>query len=215
MLAGWTQNFPEDGYTVSTLSAHGNAVTCGKGLVVEPHHSRDHVPAMAVLVHPRGDTRALCADAEHLDWLRKQRTVVPLLTSVCTGSLVYAKAGLLRDRRPRRTGESEDLTENDPTIKVRHDARWVDDGDVITAAGVSAGIDMALHPVVRLAGLDRGSRGAPRDPVRPGTARVTLYVRRRRPRTGTADMYRLPVRRQGEVVCSAGESNRCRRSHPS
>jgi transcriptional regulator GlxA family with amidase domain len=171
VLAWWTQNFPEDGYTVSTLSTDGNAVTCGKGLVVEPHHSRDDVPAMAVLVHPGGDTRALCADAEHLDWLRKQRTVVPLLTSVCTGSLVYAKAGLLRDR-PATTywGVLEDLTENDPTIKVRHDARWVDDGDVITAAGVSAGIDMALHLVVRLAGLDRARevrRGIQYDPEPP------------------------------------------------
>jgi transcriptional regulator GlxA family with amidase domain len=171
VLSWWTRAFPEDGYTASTFSTDGNAVTCNKGLVVQPHHSRDEVPEMAVLVHPGGDTRALSADAEHLEWLRNQRTVVPLLTSVCTGSLVYAKAGLLGDR-PATTywGALGGLTENDPTIEVRPDARWVDDGDVITAAGVSAGIDMALHLVVRLAGPDRARqvrRGIQYDPEPP------------------------------------------------
>jgi transcriptional regulator GlxA family with amidase domain len=171
VLAWWTRSYPEDGYTASTFSTDGNAVTCNKGLVIQPHHSRDDVPEMAVLVHPGGDTRALSADAEHLEWLRKQRAVVPLLTSVCTGSLVYAKAGLLRDR-PATTywGALGGLTENDPTVEVRPDARWVDDGDVITAAGVSAGIDMALHLVVRLAGPDRARevrRGIQYDPEPP------------------------------------------------
>ena len=96
---------------------------------------------------------------------------VPLLTSVCTGSLVFANAGLLRDR-PATTywGPSAGSTENDPSIEVRPDARWVDDGDVITAAGVSAGIDMALHLVVRLAGADRAKqvrRGIQYDPEPP------------------------------------------------
>jgi transcriptional regulator GlxA family with amidase domain len=171
VLSWWTRSYPEDGYTASTFSADGRAVTCNKGLVVQPHHSRDDVPEMAVLVHPGGDTRALGADDEHLEWLRKQRPVVPLLTSVCTGSLVYAKAGLLRER-PATTywGALGGLTESDPTIEVRPEARWVDDGDVITAAGVSAGIDMALHLVVRLAGADRARevrRGIQYDPEPP------------------------------------------------
>jgi transcriptional regulator GlxA family with amidase domain len=171
VLAWWTRSFPEDGYTASMFSTDGSAVTANKGLVISPHHSRDDVPDLAVLVHPGGDTRALSADAGHLEWLRKQHSVVPLLTSVCTGSLVYAKAGLLRDR-PATTywGALDALTENDPTIEVRPDARWVDDGDVITAAGVSAGIDMALHLVVRLAGSERARqvrRGIQYDPEPP------------------------------------------------
>jgi transcriptional regulator GlxA family with amidase domain len=171
VLAWWTRSYPEDGYTASTFSADGEAVTCSKGLVVQPHHSRADLPPLAVLLHPGGDTRALSGDAEHLEWLRGQRASVPLLTSVCTGSLVYARAGLLRDR-PATTywGALGGLTENDPTIEVRPDARWVDDGDVITAAGVSAGIDMALHLVVRLAGEDRARevrRGIQYDPEPP------------------------------------------------
>jgi transcriptional regulator GlxA family with amidase domain len=171
VLAWWTRSYPEDGYTASTFSADGRAVTCAKGLVVQPHHARADLPQLAVLLHPGGDTRALSDDPDHLAWLRGQRGSVPLLTSVCTGSLVYAKAGLLRDR-PATTywGALDGLTENDPTIEVRPDARWVDDGDVITAAGVSAGIDMALHLVVRLAGQDRARqvrRGIQYDPEPP------------------------------------------------
>lgn len=171
VLSWWTRAFPEDGYTASTFSTDGQAVTCNKGLVVQPHHSRDELPPMAVLVHPGGDTRALSGDEKHLQWLCEQRETVPLLTSVCTGSLVYAKAGLLRDR-PATTywGALGGLTENDPTIEVRPEARWVDDGDVITAAGVSAGIDMALHLVARLAGTERARevrRGIQYDPQPP------------------------------------------------
>jgi transcriptional regulator GlxA family with amidase domain len=171
VLSWWTRSCPEDGYTASCFSKDGGAVTCNKGLVVNAHHSRVDLPPMAVLVHPGGDTRALSADPEHLEWLRGQREAVPLLTSVCTGSLVYAKAGLLKGR-PATTywGALDALTENDPTIEVRPAERWVDDGDVITAAGVSAGIDMALHLVARLAGVDRARqvrRGIQYDPEPP------------------------------------------------
>jgi transcriptional regulator GlxA family with amidase domain len=78
------------------------------------------------------------------------------MTSVCTGSLVYAATGLLAGR-PATTHWTalELLASLDPTIDVQPDARYVDDGDVVTSAGVSAGIDMALHLVHRLSGLDR------------------------------------------------------------
>ena len=77
------------------------------------------------------------------------------MTSVCTGSLVYAAAGLLRGRPATTHWQALDLLASlDPTIELRPDDRYVDDGDVITAAGVSAGIDMALHLVVRLDGQD-------------------------------------------------------------
>ena len=75
---------------------------------------------------------------------------------MCTGSLVYAAAGLLTHRPATTHWASLDtLAELDPTIDVRRDERYVDDGDIIAAAGVSAGIDMALHLVVRLAGVER------------------------------------------------------------
>jgi transcriptional regulator GlxA family with amidase domain len=146
-------------------------VTCNKGLSVTPHHARDDLPPMAVLLHPGGDTRALGADAAHLAWLREVRETVPLLTSVCTGSTVYARAGLL-EGRPATTywGALDGLAEIDASIDVRREDRFVDDGDVVTAAGVSAGIDMALHLVARLAGNERARqvrRGIQYDPEPP------------------------------------------------
>jgi transcriptional regulator GlxA family with amidase domain len=79
-----------------------------------------------------------------------------LLASVCTGALVFAAAGILAGR-PATThwATLDTLATLDPTIDVRHEERFVDDGDVITAAGVSAGIDMALHLVARLASTER------------------------------------------------------------
>jgi transcriptional regulator GlxA family with amidase domain len=171
VLSWWTRGFPEDGYTCSTFSHDGEPVRCNKGLSVTPHHARDDLPPMAVLLHPGGDTRSLGADDTHLAWLRKTRESVPLLTSVCTGSIVYARAGLL-EGRPATTywGALAGLAEIDPSIDVRDEDRWVDDGDVITASGVSAGIDMALHLVARLAGDERARqvrRGIQYDPVPP------------------------------------------------
>jgi len=78
------------------------------------------------------------------------------MTSVCTGSLVYADAGLL-DGRPATTywSQLELLASLGRNVEVRADDRFVDSGEVITAAGVSAGIDMALHLVARLLSVDR------------------------------------------------------------
>lgn len=153
VLAWWTQHFPDDLYAVTTFSADGAPVTCEKGLVINAHHSRASVPALQVLVHPGGEgTHAMLNDGAHLEWLREQRSHVLLMTSVCTGSTVLAAAGLLRDRRATSNRRAIDqLQEIDPTITPRAGERYVDDGDIITSAGISAGIDMALHIVARLA----------------------------------------------------------------
>ncbi|MEJ5914449.1 DJ-1/PfpI family protein [Pseudokineococcus sp. 1T1Z-3] len=172
VLAWWTQRFPEDGWRVLTLSRDGQPVTAAKGMVLGAQTSAADCPALDVLLHPGGrGTRPLARDEEHLAWVREQRASVPLMTSVCTGSLVYAAAGLLAGR-PATThwGAVDELRALDPSVDVREEARFVDDGDVVTSSGVSAGIDMALHLVVRLAGADRARavrRGVQYDPQPP------------------------------------------------
>lgn len=172
VLAWWTNKFPEDGYAVTCFAREAGPVECAKGLTVMAHHGFNDAPAYDVLVHPGGGgTGTLRRDEAHLDWLRRMREVVPLMTSVCSGSLVFAAAGLLRDRPATSYWSQIDLlAELDPTIEVRPDDRFVDDGDVITAAGISAGIDMALHLVSRLAGVERARqvrRGIQYDPAPP------------------------------------------------
>ena len=157
VLAYWTLHHPEDGWSISTMSRDGAPVLAAKGLTLASHHSMSAIPPLDVLIHPGGHgTRTLMANPQHLAWVRGQAATVPLITSVCTGALVYAAAGLLAGRTATTHWESIDLLhELDPTIDVQPDARYVDDGNVITSAGVSAGIDMALHLVARLGGLDR------------------------------------------------------------
>ena len=172
VLAYWTRTFPEDLYTVSTLSVSGGLVRCAKGLVVQADHSHADAPAYEVLVYPGGQgTRPQIHDQAQLDWVRRRRGDVPLMTSVCTGSLVYAAAGLLKGRPATTHWRSLDLlAELDPTIDVRADERFVDDGDIVTSAGISAGIDMAFHLVKRLAGIERARevrRGIQYDPAPP------------------------------------------------
>ena len=157
VLSLWTKSFPEDGFDITSLSQSGGLVRCAKGLIVKAEHSYADAPPLDMLVYPGGHgTRRQLSDETQLDWVRHQRRQVPLLTSVCTGSLVYAAAGLLSNR-PATThwASLELLTELDPSIDVRREERFVDDGDVVTSAGISAGIDMALHLVSRLAGDER------------------------------------------------------------
>ncbi|MDQ3611077.1 MAG: DJ-1/PfpI family protein [Actinomycetota bacterium] len=172
VLAFWTRSYPDDGYAVSCLSRAGGPVPLAKGLTVQAHHSFADAPPLDVLLYPGGQGIApLLQDERELDWVREQRAVVPLLTSVCTGSLLYAAAGLLAGRPATTHWASLDMLAGlDPSIDVRRDARFVDDGDLVTAAGVSAGIDMALHLIVRLVGADRARqvrRGIQYDPAPP------------------------------------------------
>ncbi|GAB3436094.1 DJ-1/PfpI family protein [Phycicoccus ginsengisoli] len=157
VLANWVLSHPQDGWAVSLISRDGDPVRAAKGALFGAHHSFADMPPLTVLIHPGGQgTRPLMRDEDHLTWVRQQRATVPLMTSVCTGALVYAAAGLLADRPATTHWESLELLHSlDPSIEVQDTARFVDDGDVITSAGVSAGIDMGLHLIARLAGAER------------------------------------------------------------
>ncbi|MBB2921538.1 DJ-1/PfpI family protein [Cellulomonas cellasea] len=171
VLAHWAQ-LSELKPEVVTFSRDGNGVRCAKGLRLVPDHSAEDVGPLHVLVHPGGKgTRPLAKDSEHLAWVRRLRATTPLMTSVCTGALVYAAAGLLSGR-PATTywGALDELAQLDPTVLIDTEARFVDDGDVVTSAGVSAGIDMALHLVARLESVDEARavrRGIQYDPAPP------------------------------------------------
>ncbi|MBC7290865.1 MAG: DJ-1/PfpI family protein [Actinotalea sp.] len=138
--------------SVLTFSPDGNGVRCAKGLRIVPDRGIDDIGPLHVLVYPGGEgTRALAADEEHLAWLRRVRATTPLVTSVCTGARVLAAAGLLAGRPATTYWDAfDDIARIDPSVLLDTEARFVDDGDVVTAAGVSAGIDMALHLVARL-----------------------------------------------------------------
>jgi transcriptional regulator GlxA family with amidase domain len=157
VLAAWAEQFPDDGIRVFTVAREEGPVTCAKGLRVLPDETWETAPSVDVLVYPGGrGTRPQIGDEAVRSWVRGIAGSGALVTSVCTGSLVLADAGLL-DGRPATThwGSLELLPTLGRVIEVRPDDRFVDTGDVITAAGVSAGIDMALHLVARLHSVER------------------------------------------------------------
>ena len=152
VLSAWARQWPDDGVSVFAVGDAAGEIRCAKGLRVVPDYSWDTAPPFDVLVFPGGrGTRRQLDDGAGAARLRSLSEAGVLLASVCTGSLVLAAAGLLRGR-PATThwGSLDHLQRIDPSIEVRPDDRFVDDGDIITASGVSAGIDMALHLVSRL-----------------------------------------------------------------
>jgi transcriptional regulator GlxA family with amidase domain len=157
VLAAWATQWPDDGVEVFTVARAEGAVTCAKGLRVLPDRTWSSAGKIDVLVYPGGmGTRRELRDEAVIGWLRDLRDGGTLMTSVCTGALVFAAAGFLRGR-PATTywAQLDLLAELEPTVELRPDDRFVDSGDVVTAAGVSAGIDMALQLVARLHSRER------------------------------------------------------------
>ncbi len=143
-------------FTVVTISETGGPVRTRGGLTVTPHHSFENHPPLDIVVVPGGyGTRAQVTNATALDWLRARTAEAELRTSVCTGAFLLAEIGLL-DGHSATThwGSIDRLRDGYRNIDVQEDVRFVDEGTIITSAGISAGIDMALHVVARLHGTD-------------------------------------------------------------
>jgi len=159
-------------FRVFTVARTRAPVTATGGLVVQPAHSFADAPPIDLLVVPGGfGTRALLEDETALGWIRSTSAAARRVTSVCTGALVLARAGLLAGRRATTHASALDLLASlDPTLRVERDRRVVVDG-VITAAGVAAGIDMAFQVVEDLCGREVAEETARYVEYRPVSAR--------------------------------------------
>ena len=155
VFAAWRDGWPDDGIGVFTVGWTKEPIVCAKGLRVLADHTWDTAPEADVVVWPGGrGTRPMVGDEEVRARVRSLAERADVMASVCTGALVYADARLLAGRRATtHWGSLERLAELG--AEVDPDARWVDHGDLITSAGVSAGIDMALHLVARLHSRER------------------------------------------------------------
>lgn len=126
-----------------------------KGLVVVPECSFADAPALDVLVVPGGrGTRTEVGNAALIAWLREVGAHCRWVTSVCTGTLLLHESGFARGRRVTTHWSFVEELRRRGDITVLDDARYVVDGNVVTAAGVSAGIDMALWLVGQLHGVE-------------------------------------------------------------
>lgn len=135
------------------IAEEARLIRCRGGLLVQPHHTFIDHPPLDILVVPGGfGTRRERENPVVLNWIATQSRSA-LTTSVCTGAFLLAANGLLDGKRATTHWASiEWMRRMHPEVQTLDDQRVIDEGNVITSAGVSAGIDMALHVVERLHG---------------------------------------------------------------
>ncbi|WP_312117651.1 DJ-1/PfpI family protein [Brevibacillus reuszeri] len=144
-------------FLVETVSEKGRIVIACNGLKVQPDYSFDTAPPFDLLIIPGGiGAKEREIHNEHvIKWITNQMESVQLMTSVCTGALLLAKAGLLDDKMATTHWASLDRLEKEfPQVLVQREVKFVDEGNVITSGGISAGINMSFHVVKRLLGSD-------------------------------------------------------------
>ena len=135
----------KEGDHVVTIAATTEPIRAYNGLRVLPDHDFADAPALDVLLVPGGlGTRALADDATHIDWIKSTAAGCAWVTSVCTGAILLHAAGLLAGRQVTTHWGYIPTLKEEPDVTVLEDVRYVRDGNVVTAAGVSAGIDMSL-----------------------------------------------------------------------
>jgi transcriptional regulator GlxA family with amidase domain len=140
-------------FVVFTVGASDAPLRATGGLVVTPSFSFANAPKIDLLVVPGGyGTRPLLEDAPTLDWIRSTAAQARKVTSVCTGSLLLARAGLLEGKRATTHWGALDLLGSlSAGLTVERETLVVDDG-VITSAGVASGMDMSFCVVAQLFG---------------------------------------------------------------
>ena len=145
---------------VVTIAERPGPVQCAKGLRVIPHCDFASAPQLDLILVPGGQgTRREAENPVLLDWLAKAAGRCEWVTSVCTGSLLLHASGLAAGRRiTTHWAFVEALRGRAPDATVLEQVRYVRDGNLVTAAGVSAGIDMALWLVGQIWGVDRARR---------------------------------------------------------
>jgi transcriptional regulator GlxA family with amidase domain len=149
---GWEQK-PFDVFTIAEKS---EAVITSNGLSVNPRYTIGDCPQADILIVPGGiGTRREMQNQNLIDWIKGATEKAEMTLSVCTGSLLLAKAGLLDGASATTHWAAMDLLrEVAPRATVRPDKQFVDNGRVMTSAGISAGIDLSLHAVGKLLGED-------------------------------------------------------------
>lgn len=144
-------------FVVETVSEKGNLVIATNGLKIQPDYSFDNVPRFDILIIPGGlgAREREMYNNNVINWITNQMKTVQLMTSVCTGALLLAKAGLLNGKRATTHWASlERLKKEFPQVEVQREDKFVDEGNIITSGGISAGINMSFHMVKRLLGSE-------------------------------------------------------------
>ena len=152
-FAGPMEVFAYAGFRVFTVSKTKNPIVSEGILKIIPDYSIDDAPPADIMAFFGGNSGPSSMDSSIMAWISERKSSTSYFFSVCTGAFIIGRAGLL-DSLTATTFHSsiESLRKALPNTKVLSDVRFVDNGKVITTAGISAGIDGALHLVAKLKG---------------------------------------------------------------
>lgn len=140
---------------VFTLADSIRTITARGGLKVTPQYDITNHPELNVLIIPGGIVSKEQQRQPVIEWIKHVSSKTTITASVCTGAFLLAQAELLQGKNATTHWEDiEDLKVQFPDIQIQSNTRWVDTGQIVTSAGISAGIDMSLHLVARLEGID-------------------------------------------------------------
>jgi transcriptional regulator GlxA family with amidase domain len=160
-------------FSVALIAREARLVRARAGLEVRPSFTIDDHPPLDVLLVPGGVHDGELARGDVIAWIARQGATARLTASVCTGAFLLAAAGLLDGLEVTTHWEDcADLARAFPGVVVREGVRWIEHERVATSAGISAGLDMSLRLVARLAG----------DALASATARQMDYAWRSDPR---------------------------------
>jgi transcriptional regulator GlxA family with amidase domain len=143
-------------FEVLLVAERSEPIVTSGGMKVMPGNTFESCPKLDILMVPGGwGVRKELGNQVLLDWLRRRAVQVELLASVCTGSMLLGHAGLLDGLRATTHWRSLDwMRDSLPSVKVEYDKHYIEDGNVFTSAGISAGIDMTLKIVARYCGIE-------------------------------------------------------------
>jgi transcriptional regulator GlxA family with amidase domain len=148
-------------FNVYTVAASREQVVSQGFVTIKPEYTIANCPQPDIVILPGGRTDVPLNNAEVIEWIKKSSSNAEVMMSVCTGAFLLAEAGLLDGLEATTHWSSIDsLKRSAPKTTVRENRRFVDNGKVVTAAGVSAGIDASLHVVDRLLGREAAQKTA-------------------------------------------------------
>jgi len=151
----------KDKFNVFLIAETNQAIKARGGFTVYPNHSFADCPKLDTLIVVGGvHTKELKKDTV-IDWIKVQSKEVELIASVCTGAFLLAKAKVIKKHNVTTHWEDIPSLQKDfPKLNVIENKRWVDEGNIVTSGGISAGIDMSLHLVSRLHSLELAQKTA-------------------------------------------------------
>ena len=151
----------KDKFNVFLISEKESTITARGNYKINSHYTFKNVPKTDLLIVVGGIHTEEVKKTAVINWIKEQSKNTKIVASVCTGAFLLAEAKIITTHTVTTHWEDiADLKKDYPTLNVVENVRWVDEGNILTSAGISAGIDMSLHLVSKIKDLDLANKTA-------------------------------------------------------